>query len=158
MSCPNCGGESACIDIDFMGPGCGGGVLECDDCHALFRFAGDKTGTDYSPIYEYQKYADPARARVVKKVARALRAECSEANVGAYTHGLESAMLKGDSGEWRFGGGLGFGGKLWWEGTRVWVSCYAEDETDERNARIASLNAQLAQVVEAATSSQAGSP
>ena len=49
--------------------------------------------------------------------------------------------------EYRFMGDFGFGGKLHYTPTRgAWVSCYPEDQTDERKARIDSINAELANV------------
>lgn len=42
--------------------------------------------------------------------------------------------------EYRFGGSLGFGGKVWISRERVHVSCYPEDETPERLAAMKSFN------------------
>lgn len=46
--------------------------------------------------------------------------------------------------EFRFQGGLGFGGKVCSQGGRTWVSCYVEDETPERISMVAAANARLA--------------
>lgn len=47
--------------------------------------------------------------------------------------------------EWRFGGSLGSGGKLYFFGRRSpWVGCYREHETPERLAIIKRTNARLA--------------
>jgi hypothetical protein len=51
--------------------------------------------------------------------------------------------------EFRFMGNLGFGGKFYREGRggwpvmRMWVDCYPEDRTPERDAMIAAANARL---------------
>lgn len=45
--------------------------------------------------------------------------------------------------EYRFQGSLGFGGKLYREGDRMWVSCYREDETPDRFTVIERTNAAL---------------
>lgn len=49
--------------------------------------------------------------------------------------------------EHRFGGLLGFGGKLHWAHGRLYVSCYQEDRTPERAAMIERANARLATFV-----------
>jgi hypothetical protein len=53
--------------------------------------------------------------------------------------------------EWRFGGTLGFGGKLHVNslGSGLRVSCYPEDETPERRDAIDRVNAELARLVSA---------
>lgn len=52
-----------------------------------------------------------------------------------------------DCREYRFQGKLGFGGKVWWNPSRsrpaVYVTCYREDQSDERNAMIERANARL---------------
>lgn len=48
--------------------------------------------------------------------------------------------------EFRFQGALGFGGKIWHNDHRVYVSCYREDETPEILAVIDSTNARLAAI------------
>ena len=52
--------------------------------------------------------------------------------------------------EWRFGGVLGFGGKLWRNDERVYVACYREDDTDEREAMMAKANERLAEFAKGA--------
>lgn len=49
--------------------------------------------------------------------------------------------------EWRFCGRLGFGGKVWWARGELFVSCYPEDATPERDAMVAAANERLAQIV-----------
>jgi hypothetical protein len=47
--------------------------------------------------------------------------------------------------EYRFGGKLGFGGKIWWSRHGGWyVNCYREDESIPRLKIIATVNAALA--------------
>jgi hypothetical protein len=46
--------------------------------------------------------------------------------------------------EYRFQGKLGFGGKVFCSGGKVWVSCYLEDETPERNEIIKRANDRIA--------------
>ena len=48
--------------------------------------------------------------------------------------------------EYRFGGSLGFGGKFWRAGGKLYVSCYAEDRDIERNAVEKKVNAILAEL------------
>jgi hypothetical protein len=50
--------------------------------------------------------------------------------------------------EWRFGGQLGFGGKVYLSLSRLYVSCYPEDETPELRDRIAEVNSRLAAVLD----------
>lgn len=45
--------------------------------------------------------------------------------------------------EYRFQGRLGFGGKFWRYRGRHFVTCYTEDETEERLAMIESADAKL---------------
>lgn len=45
--------------------------------------------------------------------------------------------------EWRFGGNLGFGGKVYNQGS-FYVSCYREDETPERRKMVSQANEKLA--------------
>jgi hypothetical protein len=49
--------------------------------------------------------------------------------------------------EYRFMGALGFGGKLWAQADRLYVTCYQEDETQERHAMIDRANRRLADLV-----------
>lgn len=48
-----------------------------------------------------------------------------------------------DCGEYRFQGKLGFGGKVWANRDDVYVTCYPEDSTREREAMIAACNRRL---------------
>jgi hypothetical protein len=50
--------------------------------------------------------------------------------------------------EYRFIGSLGFGGKIYCSGGKVWVSCYPEDETPERNEIIKRANVRIAAIRE----------
>jgi len=55
--------------------------------------------------------------------------------------------------EFRFGGKLGFGGKLWFFSNSrqaLSVSCYAEDENKDRQKMIAKTNERLAQLAQQA--------
>lgn len=45
--------------------------------------------------------------------------------------------------EYRIGGPLGFGGKLWNNAGRWYVSCYSEDKNPEREEAVARTNAAL---------------
>ena len=45
--------------------------------------------------------------------------------------------------EWRFCGKLGFGGKFWRNGGKMYVNCYREDETPERLKMIEAANKRL---------------
>lgn len=49
--------------------------------------------------------------------------------------------------EWRFGGQLGFGGKVHLSGGRLYVSAYPEDTTYLLRKRIDKLNERLARVL-----------
>lgn len=49
--------------------------------------------------------------------------------------------------EYRFGGALGFGGKVWWSHDKLYVTCYPEDRTLERDTMIEHANARLASFV-----------
>ena len=42
--------------------------------------------------------------------------------------------------EFRFCGSLGFGGKIFIDSNKIWISCYKEDETPERLATIRKVN------------------
>lgn len=46
--------------------------------------------------------------------------------------------------EYRFGGTLGLGGKIWANNGRIYVSCYPEDLTEERKSVIERANLRLA--------------
>ncbi len=45
--------------------------------------------------------------------------------------------------EYRFQGDLGFGGKVWADSRRVYVTCYSEDTTAERADMIGAANSAL---------------
>lgn len=46
--------------------------------------------------------------------------------------------------EYRFGGALGSGGKVYSQGGRLWVGCYPEDRTPERDAMVERATERLA--------------
>lgn len=46
--------------------------------------------------------------------------------------------------EYRFQGDLGFGGKVYAQGNRLWVSCYGENRTTARDSMIEKANSRLA--------------
>lgn len=48
-----------------------------------------------------------------------------------------------DGFEYRFGGMLGFGGKILNSGDRVCITCYPEDRTPDRDAAIERANARI---------------
>lgn len=50
---------------------------------------------------------------------------------------------EGDWVEYRIGGPLGFGGKVWFNADHWYVTCYREDETPERIEAINRTNAAL---------------
>jgi hypothetical protein len=50
--------------------------------------------------------------------------------------------------EFRFGGSLGFGGKFWRFSHRLFVNCYKEDLTSERQKVIDQVNKQLNELVD----------
>jgi hypothetical protein len=49
--------------------------------------------------------------------------------------------------EWRFSGNLGFGGKLWNNDGKLYVNCYPEDLTIEREEMIVAANERLEELV-----------
>ena len=49
--------------------------------------------------------------------------------------------------EWRFIGKLGFGGKLYKQGKKMYVSCYPEDLNPERQEIINSVNEKLKAII-----------
>lgn len=51
--------------------------------------------------------------------------------------------------EWRFGGIFGFGGKVWRNDGRIYISCYPEDRTPERAAVIEKVNTLLKELLPA---------
>ncbi len=46
-------------------------------------------------------------------------------------------------GEFSFRGDLGHGGKVYYNGGRVWTACYPEDLTDERQAAMNAINSRI---------------
>ena len=46
--------------------------------------------------------------------------------------------------EFRFQGALGFGGKVWWNADRCYVTIYREDETARRREMVERANERLA--------------
>ena len=48
--------------------------------------------------------------------------------------------------EWRFCGNLGFGGKFWRNDGRLYVNCYNEDMTPERQKMIDRANQRLSEL------------
>lgn len=48
--------------------------------------------------------------------------------------------------EYRFIGNLGFGGKFWHNDGRFYVTCYSEDETEQRRKAIKAANERLAEI------------
>lgn len=50
--------------------------------------------------------------------------------------------------EYRFGGLLGFGGKIYHNGDRVYVSCYVEDFNETRSRMITRANARIAELLQ----------
>lgn len=49
--------------------------------------------------------------------------------------------------EYRFIGNLGFGGKVWWNARRCYVTCYPEDESPHRREHMDRANARLAALI-----------
>jgi len=79
-----------------------------------------------------------------KQVYGILKEECGARDLDeswACSEFLHS-QLRGTT-EFRFCGTLGFGGKLCNSGGRLYVSCYSEDDTPEREAAIKAANARL---------------
>ena len=63
---------------------------------------------------------------------------------GDHYESMIHAFLNKTSGEYRFIGTLGFGGKLFFSFSKgFWVSCYQEDETPEVLEKIAEINKTL---------------
>lgn len=58
--------------------------------------------------------------------------------------------------EFRFIGSLGFGGKVWSDSGRLYVTCYQEDRTPEREAAIKRANARLQAINNASPSEPLG--
>lgn len=65
-----------------------------------------------------------------------------------YWEGFQGYICEpADFHEWRFGGTLGFGGKVHLNGRGLYVSCYPEDLTPELDDLIARVNRRLEEVV-----------
>jgi hypothetical protein len=77
-----------------------------------------------------------------KDVYTILVEECGAAPQQEYADDFIRSMLN-ECREYRFQGDLGFGGKCYFDHRRVWVSCYREDRTPERDAMIAKANSRL---------------
>jgi hypothetical protein len=56
---------------------------------------------------------------------------------------FHAVVLTRESGEFRFGGKLGFGGKYRWNDSRHYVDYYPEDKTQERDEIVAVTNKRL---------------
>lgn len=83
-----------------------------------------------------RRYPDP------KQVWPVLVTEC-----GADPDGLDNFVATWpECREYRFQGALGFGGKVWANLGKVYVTCYPENETAVRHAMIEAANARLAQM------------
>jgi hypothetical protein len=70
---------------------------------------------------------------------------------GAHDSGQDAFMRHWPDGqhisEHRFIGVFGFGGKIWWNDDRVYVSYYREDHNDQREAVLAILNTELSRIM-----------
>jgi hypothetical protein len=58
-----------------------------------------------------------------------------------------NAAIEGRWTEFRFGGSLGFGGKVWNNGC-FYITCYKEDETPERIRAMEKANEELEKIFE----------
>ena len=79
-----------------------------------------------------------------KQVYGILVEECGARDLdGSWAYSeFRHSQLRGTT-EFRFGDTLGFGGVLFNSGGRLYVSCYSEDDTPEREAAIEAANARL---------------
>ena len=68
----------------------------------------------------------------------------TEARYDSYSF-VHDAM-EGSWVEYRFGGAIGFGGKVWHNAGKFYVSCYREEETPAVNAMIEAANKALAEI------------
>ena len=59
--------------------------------------------------------------------------------------------IEGTWTEYRIGGPLGFGGKVWFNGGRWYVTYYPEDETPARELAVQRTNKALAELLEEVT-------
>ena len=83
---------------------------------------------------------------VVAAICLKLNEICGHRLDYSLAHSLEHWLDGERSGsyEFRFQGSLGFGGKIYFNPHRgLYVSCYREDETPERNSAIERMNAWL---------------
>lgn len=99
------------------------------------------------------RQGSPVRACLTHAEAVVAR-ELVEAEFGpGYWDGFDAYMTSGGPlHEWRFGGQLGFGGKVRLghftpNGRKLYVDCYPEDATPELAERIREMNVTLAEVV-----------
>ena len=78
-------------------------------------------------------------------LVRLARASQSDLSQFAYFYAERGGRPGGGDDEFRFGGSLGFGGKIWWSRRRGWsVNCYREDETPARLETIKAVYEALA--------------
>lgn len=96
--------------------------------------------------------ADPISLEdAADRIVAVLRYECGLVHPDAGNE-VRAWIVAGSPGvEYRFGGSLGFGGKLWMKPGELRVSCYKEDRTSERDATIARANILLALICDALT-------
>jgi hypothetical protein len=95
---------------------------------------------------EHTQGCTPVEERAAAKVVQVCIEECggkpSQFEGMAYFLGIDRALF-----EWRFQGALGFGGKLKWQkGRGFYVTCYREDENDERRTMMDAANERLEQI------------
>lgn len=74
-----------------------------------------------------------------------LREECGASDGAVFFADFDMAWPK--CVEYRFGGNLGAGGKVWCSLGQVYVNCYREDKTPERSEAIDAANARLERFV-----------
>ena len=87
------------------------------------------------------KPLEPMTEEMANKVYDVLVEICG-AHIGARSHFVSQQAYEPIC-EWRFSGHLGFGGKFWRNDGRMYVNCYREDETPERQAMIERANERL---------------
>jgi hypothetical protein len=68
---------------------------------------------------------------------------------GVFCDDMMDYMVSARHPEYRFQGAVGFGGKLNFDGHRLYVTCYREDETPERLKDIDAANAKLGELTPA---------
>lgn len=83
--------------------------------------------------------------------AEAIRCLIERRAGSGYWDGFQRYMVEPSehSKEWRFGGTLGFGGKVHFNGRRLWVTAYPEDilRDSSMTKTLDAINAELAKVV-----------